>query len=215
MGWAGRLLLVVVALTLVATPAFVYPNGGVPAYEYQVEQQEVYHVQEYADWTEYVDCARPGSAPTDGSCALARYARDDGGIVVEDADLDLPQAVALADDGVVRSYWVTTTETDAGTRVTVSAVEELERLYELVATPVDELPRPARAALQGRPTTVAQERPPGEHGYLVRYDGGWRSVDRVTVRDGDVPLLAGLFKRIAPPVGGLVLGLAVTGWRAR
>ena len=209
MGGRGRLLLVVVGLALVATPAFVYPNGGLATYEYEVEEGP-YVVGNFASDGEYVDCH---IGLEDGACAVARYARDHDGILVRDAAVDLPDAVAIADDSVLEHYWVTTTETDDGTRITVEHVEDVERLYALVATPLDQLPPSARAALDGRSVTVAAERPPGDTAYLVNHEGEWRALDRDKVRSAGTPAWAEALRVTAPPVGGVLLGLVTAGWQ--
>lgn len=204
-----RLLLVVVGLALVATPAFVYPNGGLATYEYEVRDGP-YVVANFADRGEHVDCH---IGLESGACALARYARDHDGIVVRDAAVGLPEAVTIVDDGVIERYWVETTETEDGTRITVAPIERIERVYELVATPVDALPQPARAALEGQSVMVSGERPPGEYGYLVEHDGEWHAVERTTVRQAGMPFWGDLLRAIAPPVGGLLLGFVAAGGR--
>lgn len=205
----GRLLLVVVGLALVATPAFVYPNGGLATYEYEVEEGP-YLVANFADRGEYADCHLGRET---GACALARYARDNDGIVVEEADVGLPESVSIADDGRLEHYWVNATETDDGTRITVEDVEDVERLYALVATPKQYLPLSARAALDGESTTVAAGRPPGDSAYLVRHDGEWRALYRHEVRGAGTPGWAEVLRVTAPPVGGLLIGLVAVGWR--
>lgn len=204
-----QLLVVVVGLALVATPAFVYPNGGLPRYEYEVEDGP-YVVANFASSAEYTTC-RIGLE--DGACAIARYALDNDGIVVRDADVDLPDAVMFPEDGVIEHYWVNTTETDDGTRITVDHVADIERLYALVATPLEHVPRPARAALDGQSVQVSAERPPGEPRYLVDHDGEWTALRRDRVRSAGVPLWGEILRTTGPPVGGLLLGLVAAGWR--
>lgn len=206
----GRLLLVVVGLALVTTPAFVYPNGGLATYEYETKDGP-YVVANFADRGEYVDCHVGRET---GACALARYAHDNDGILVEDAAVRLPEAVSLADDGRLEQYLVNTTETDEGTRITVERVDDIERLYALVATPKKYLPHSARDALDGESMTVAAERPPGDYAYLVRHDGEWRGLYRDKVRGAGVPGWAEVLRIMAPPVGGLLIGLVAVGWRA-
>ncbi|WP_255196965.1 hypothetical protein [Halorarius litoreus] len=202
----ARALLVVVGLVLVTSPAFVFPNGGLAAYEYETEQKQGYRLEPFADRGEYASCWF-GVNADDGTCGLIRYARDHGGVVVSSSHLNLPRAVALADDGRLRYYWVNTTETDDGTRITVDHVEDIDRLYALVATPPKHLPEVARAALGGHAPTVAADRPPGDRAYLVRHDGAWVTLYRHQVRDAGVPLWGDVVRVTAPPVGGLLLGL--------
>lgn len=209
MDWRVRLLLVVVALALVTTPAFVYPNGGLATYEYEVGDGP-YVVANFAERTEYADCH---IGLDNGACAIARYAHDNDGIVVRDATVALPDSVVFPEDGVLEHHWVNTTVTDEGTRITVERVEDIERLYALVATPKQYLPHSARAALDGESVAVAAEHPPGDYAYLVRHDGEWRALYRDKVRGAGAPGWAEVLRVTAPPVGGLLLGLAATGWR--
>jgi hypothetical protein len=209
MGGRGRLLLVVVGLALVATPAFVYPNGGLATYQYEV-QEGPYVVANFASDGEYADCH---VGLDDGACAVARYARDNDGIVVRDAVVDLPDAVMFPVDGVVEHYWMHTTETDEGTRITVEPVADVDRLYALVATPLQHVPPAARAALDGHPTTVSAADPPGDTAYLVKHEGEWRALSRNKVRSAGTPVWAEVLRVSAPPVGGLLLGLVAAGRR--
>lgn len=209
MGRRVRLLLVVVALALVTTPAYVYPNGGQARYEYEVREGP-YVVGNFASDGEYADCI---VGLEDGACAIARYARDHDGIVVRDAAVGLPDAVLFAVDGVLEHYWVNTTEADDGTRITVEHVEDIDRLYALVATPLKHVPASARAALDGRPVTVSAGHPPGDGTYLVKHEGEWRALYRHKVRSAGTPPWAEVLRVTAPPVGGLLLGLVAAGRR--